>query len=76
MPVFDPAQIQKLKQDLRGFVPVPIGVPQPVDLRQLLGLANDGKPSAPQTVGASVSPAVIPDAALLESQQRGKEALV
>ncbi len=39
MPKFDPAQLQKLQKDLRGIVPVPVGVPQPVNLRPLLGFA-------------------------------------
>jgi len=48
MPIFDPAQLQKLRQDLRGFVPVPVGNPHPVDLPQLLGQARDdvGSPAA------------------------------
>ncbi|MFH0755024.1 MAG: hypothetical protein V2A70_10715 [Candidatus Omnitrophota bacterium] len=39
MPEFDPVQIQQIQKDLRGLVPVPVGVPQPVNLRPLLGLA-------------------------------------
>jgi hypothetical protein len=38
MPVFDPASVQKFKQDLRGLVPVPIGVPRPVEIQSLLAL--------------------------------------
>ncbi|MFH0753860.1 MAG: hypothetical protein V2A70_04780 [Candidatus Omnitrophota bacterium] len=38
MPQFDPAQMLQLKADLKGFVPVPVGMPQPVNLRPLLGL--------------------------------------
>jgi phosphoglycerate dehydrogenase-like enzyme len=76
MPVFDPAQVEKLRQDLRGFMPVPIGAPQPVNLRQLLGLADDGTPLLPQTAGATVTPAVIPDAAFLDRREAGEEALV
>ncbi|MBF0520477.1 MAG: hypothetical protein HQK92_12240 [Nitrospirae bacterium] len=40
MPQFDPAQIQQLQKDLSGLVPVPVGVPQPVNLRPLLGLSD------------------------------------
>ncbi|MFH0753230.1 MAG: hypothetical protein V2A70_01540, partial [Candidatus Omnitrophota bacterium] len=39
MPQFDAVQVERLQQDLRGFVPVPVGVPQPVNLRPLLGLS-------------------------------------
>ncbi len=38
MPQFDPAQLMQLQKDLRGIVPVPVGGPQPVNLRPLLGL--------------------------------------
>ncbi len=38
MPKFDPAQLIQLQKDLRGIVPVPVGVPQPVNLKPLLGL--------------------------------------
>ncbi len=76
LPVFDPAQIQKLKQDLRGFVPVPIGVPQPVDLRQLLGLADNATLLTPQTADATATPAIIPDTALLFRRGTGESASV
>jgi hypothetical protein len=38
MPQFDPAEIQELQKDLRGIMPVPVGVPQPVNMRSLLGV--------------------------------------
>jgi hypothetical protein len=38
MPQFDPVQIQQLQKDLRGLVPVPVGVPQAVDMKALLGV--------------------------------------
>jgi hypothetical protein len=36
MPAFDPAQLMQLKKDLRGIIPVPLGVAQPVDLGSLI----------------------------------------
>ncbi|MBF0593415.1 MAG: hypothetical protein HQL22_00450 [Candidatus Omnitrophica bacterium] len=36
IPVFDPARISQFKQDLRGFTPIPVGLPQPVSLSTLL----------------------------------------
>jgi hypothetical protein len=38
MPQFDPAELLKLQKDLRGIIPVPVGVPQPLNVRPLLGL--------------------------------------
>ena len=38
MPHFDPAQVQKLQKDLRGIIPVPVGVPHPVSVGPLLGV--------------------------------------
>jgi hypothetical protein len=38
MPQFDPAQLMQLQKDLRGIVPVPVGAPQPVNVRPLFGL--------------------------------------
>ncbi|MFH0753228.1 MAG: hypothetical protein V2A70_01530, partial [Candidatus Omnitrophota bacterium] len=40
VPQFDPAQIVRFQQDLLGIVPVPVGVPQAVNVRPLLGLAD------------------------------------
>ncbi len=38
VPQFDPAQLKQLQKDLRGVIPVPVGVPVPVSVRPLLGL--------------------------------------
>ncbi len=36
LPQFDPAQIRRLQKDLRGLVPVPVGLPQAVNVSALL----------------------------------------
>ena len=38
IPQFDPVQLKQLQKDLRGIIPVPVGVPVPVNVRPLLGL--------------------------------------
>ncbi|MBF0330721.1 MAG: hypothetical protein HQL17_02200, partial [Candidatus Omnitrophica bacterium] len=38
MQQFDPAQLQQFQKDLRGIVPVPVGVPQSVNMQVLLGV--------------------------------------
>ncbi|GEM_PF-2749648 len=42
LPQFDPAQLMQFQKDLRGFVPVPAGFPQPVNIRPLMGFDPAG----------------------------------
>ncbi|NLE65636.1 MAG: LysM peptidoglycan-binding domain-containing protein [Elusimicrobia bacterium] len=55
VPVFDPAQVEMIRENLNGLVPVPVGAPQSVSMNVLLGLVTD--PASPEASQLSFVPA-------------------
>ena len=49
--MFDPAQVEMIRQNLNGLVPVPMSAPMPINMNVLLGLVND--PALPEAKGLS-----------------------